>query len=118
MPLAVGVLAILAVPFIVVAIDPNPQTPFYVGSLIALGVLAVALFGVAFVLEPKKGPDERLVERRIDRYMNVLTLDTALVLDIGALAFSTTRSSLVPIVCGLAALWTLIWIPRFTHATR
>ena len=113
MKLAAGVVAILLIPFAIVFIDPTPLTPFYIGAMVALAILGAGLFGVAYVLEPKKGPDERIDERRVDRHMNVLALDAAIVIAIGALLFSSSRTSLVPVVCGVAILWTVLWIPPF-----
>lgn len=115
MLLAAGVLAILVTPLVVIGLDPYPETTLYKAALFALiGVGIVALI-VAVVLEPNKGPSQPVDERRMDRYMNVLALFGALVVAVSALLFSTSRLSLTVVICGLAVVWALVWLPAFTR---
>ena len=115
MKLAAGVLAILVTPLLVIAIDPYPETLFYKAALFAIIGAGAATMIVATAMEPRKGPEHNLSERRTNRYMNVVALFGACAIAAAALVFSTSRLSLALVICGVAVIWALIWLPAFTR---
>lgn len=111
MQLAVGVLAILVAPMLVIAVDPYPETVFYKDAIFAIGAAGVVLLVASVVLEPKKGPGRPIDERATGRFMNVLALLAAEVIAIAAMVFGTSQLNYALITCAFAVVWSLAWIP-------
>jgi Polyketide cyclase / dehydrase and lipid transport len=110
--LAAGVLAILLYALVAIALVPEHIGPVYAAALIVMCAMGIGLaFAWAF-LRPYGGPQGPMDEVKAERALALQASIFAAAIAATALVLAATSLAIYGIVlCGLAIVWALIWLP-------